>query len=82
MTRNISKTATTATIDLFEELVVDNVGCGAEIGEFYVKLIVQLQKEQLERKSQVSFENLIIILRKQVLLTMSLEREKLYSLKD
>ena len=39
MTRNSSRTTTTATIDLFEELGVDNVGGVAEIAKLDVVLI-------------------------------------------
>ena len=42
MTRNISRTTATATIDLFEEFGVDNVGGVAEIENLDVVLIVQL----------------------------------------
>ena len=42
MTRNISRTTTTATIDLFEELGVDNVGSVAEIEKLDLVLILQL----------------------------------------
>ena len=51
MTRNISRTTTTATIDLVEELGIDNVGGAAEIAKLGVVLISPC----LDHRETISF---------------------------